>query len=406
MVEPHTKSERAKGHRQRLKDRFVAGDQEGRHEEALLELLLTYAIPQQDVQPLATTLLATLGSLEAVLAADMADLCAIDGLKAHSAILLKLTHWIGTHALTNAPTSVDTIDAAPIGNQPTLPDLIPPQVTRPDDPAAPVVQSREVDASTPQSAKESATRRQTALFANALLRDTIAVLPRLPETASLDEVRVCIRSLLHYNGEQTRHRYASYITRRLFPDGRVDRALPAFARAYAGRQELRDVCFYRFCRAEPLMYDLIADLVLPSIGSGHLERYYLRGYLGQRFPDAAAQTVDNCGKAAVQALETTGLASSDRQTLTYAYRDIRIPAFAFIVLSEFPVPGMYDIAKLEQNRAIRSMLWNPDRLLPALYELRNRGLISKVSEIDSVRQFTTRATRDEVVEALCAGEAS
>jgi len=42
-----------KGHRQRLRERFVAGEQKAQSDEALLELLLCYAIPQRDVHPLA-----------------------------------------------------------------------------------------------------------------------------------------------------------------------------------------------------------------------------------------------------------------------------------------------------------------------------------------------------------------
>jgi len=41
-----------KGHRQRMRDRFAIGDENSRSEEALLELLLTYAVPQKDVQPI------------------------------------------------------------------------------------------------------------------------------------------------------------------------------------------------------------------------------------------------------------------------------------------------------------------------------------------------------------------
>jgi DNA repair protein RadC len=63
----------------------------------VLELLLTYAIPQRDVQPLAKRLLATFGSLSAVLSADMATLCKQEGMKEHSAVLLKLTDWIRKH---------------------------------------------------------------------------------------------------------------------------------------------------------------------------------------------------------------------------------------------------------------------------------------------------------------------
>jgi hypothetical protein len=43
-------------------------------------------------------------------------------------------------------------------------------------------------------------------------------------------------------------------------------------------------------------------------------------------------------------------------------------------------------------------------MLRALYELRNRRLIAKVSEIDSVRQFTTSHDLDGLVQRLV-GEA-
>ena len=82
------------GHRERLKAHFMAEDDGAYADEVLLELLLTYAIPQKDVQPLAKKLLATFGSLSAVLSADIATLCKQEGIKEHSAVLLKLTDWI------------------------------------------------------------------------------------------------------------------------------------------------------------------------------------------------------------------------------------------------------------------------------------------------------------------------
>ena len=80
------------GHRARLRERFLAGDAGSRSDEALLELLLTYAIPQRDVQPLAKTLIGKFGSLENVLAAPPAELCRTDGLKQTSIVLLKAAH--------------------------------------------------------------------------------------------------------------------------------------------------------------------------------------------------------------------------------------------------------------------------------------------------------------------------
>ena len=82
------------GHRQRLRDRFLNGEEGSCSDETLLELLLTYAIPQKDVRPLAKQLLAAYGDLISVLSASVEDLCRIKGIKANSAALIKLVGWI------------------------------------------------------------------------------------------------------------------------------------------------------------------------------------------------------------------------------------------------------------------------------------------------------------------------
>jgi DNA repair protein RadC len=232
------------------------------------------------------------------------------------------------------------------------------------------------------------------------VRDAIDVLPRLPDTDSAEEIRAYLRGSLHYSSAQSRERVAAYVMRRLFPAGTPDRALRLFARHYADRQALRDAAFYRFCLAEPLTFALTDDLVLPAIAAGQLDRGRLRAYLAERFP--SSRSLIKCVQAFADALGPAGIAHVDRGAIHVAYRDIALPSFAFVLHSEFPAPGMYPIAKLEGNRAVRALLWNPDQVLPALYELRNRGILSKVSEIDSVRQFTTRLTLERAVEVMAA----
>ena len=61
---------------------------------------------------------------------------------------------------------------------------------------------------------------------------------------------------------------------------------------------------------------------------------------------------------------------------------------------------MYEISRLEDSMAIKSMLWNPDKILPMIYELRNQGILAKVSEIDRFRQFTTKYNLEELIEHL------
>ena len=64
---------------------------------------------------------------------------------------------------------------------------------------------------------------------------------------------------------------------------------------------------------------------------------------------------------------------------------------------------MYPIDAIESDPIFKAMMWWPDRLLVALYELRNRGLIAKISEIDNIRQFTTRYDLDGLVQAMVQG---
>jgi len=61
------------GHRQRLRDRFLNNEKGSHSEEALLELLLTYTIPQKDVRPQVERLLAEYGDLTSVLNAPADD---------------------------------------------------------------------------------------------------------------------------------------------------------------------------------------------------------------------------------------------------------------------------------------------------------------------------------------------
>ena len=374
------------GHRQRLRDRFKNDEEDSRSDEALLELLLTYAIPQKDVRPLTKQLLAEYGALVSILEAPLEDLCRIDGIKTNSAVLIKLVCWIRSNIGLSLPVKVESKKTLPL-------NLF-----------TPLGEATQTHSSTerliPKFNPKIIKRQGATLFGKALLAEAINILPHLPDSESLDEIRGFLRANLHFNAESTRQRNANYITRRMFSEGYADKPLRVFAAAFANTQELREVCFYRFLRAEPLAMEIIEDLLLPCIGSGSVLREKVRQHLKEKFPES--RSIVDCGQAFVAALTAGGIAKTAVKNLSFAYRDIPLISFAFISHSEFPEPGMFDTEKLEHNRFIRAMLWNPDRLQTTLYELRNQGLISKISEIDSIRQFTTKYTLAEVVEQLVA----
>src|SRR6516165_709421 len=68
------------GHRQRLRQRFLAAGSEAISDYEMLELILFRAIPQRDVKPLAKNLLAAFGSFSEVIAAPAERLKEVDGL--------------------------------------------------------------------------------------------------------------------------------------------------------------------------------------------------------------------------------------------------------------------------------------------------------------------------------------
>lgn len=78
------------GHRERLKKRFFASGLDGFAPHEVLELLLTFAIPQKDVNPIAHQLIDTFGSLSGVLNATAEELTRVPGIGMNAAALLSL----------------------------------------------------------------------------------------------------------------------------------------------------------------------------------------------------------------------------------------------------------------------------------------------------------------------------
>jgi DNA repair protein RadC len=78
------------GHRQRLRERFLATGGEGMPDYELLELVLAIAIPRSDVKPLAKELLATFKSFNGVITAEPVALQQVKGMGEVSAAALKV----------------------------------------------------------------------------------------------------------------------------------------------------------------------------------------------------------------------------------------------------------------------------------------------------------------------------
>lgn len=78
------------GHRQRMRERFLGDGLENFAPHEALELLLHYAIPQKDTNPIAHALMDRYGSLSGVLAASVEDLQKVKGVGEYAAVLISL----------------------------------------------------------------------------------------------------------------------------------------------------------------------------------------------------------------------------------------------------------------------------------------------------------------------------
>ncbi len=81
---------KSEGHRQRLRDRFLAGGLEGFHDYEVIELLLTLFTPRKDCKDPAKDLLKRFKSLQGVFEAPVSELCEIDGVGPKNVFGLKL----------------------------------------------------------------------------------------------------------------------------------------------------------------------------------------------------------------------------------------------------------------------------------------------------------------------------
>jgi DNA repair protein RadC len=77
-----------------MRKRYLAGGLEPFADHEALELLLYYAIPRRDVNPIAHALMERYGSLSAVLSAPVEDLKHVEGIGESAAVLLSLAAQI------------------------------------------------------------------------------------------------------------------------------------------------------------------------------------------------------------------------------------------------------------------------------------------------------------------------
>lgn len=98
-----------KGHRERLKRRFLEEGLDNFTDIQVLELLLFFAIPVKDTNSLAHALLQHFGSLSQVLEANAEELKKVPGIKDHAATLLTLVTQLCRYYQVNSSQQIQVL---------------------------------------------------------------------------------------------------------------------------------------------------------------------------------------------------------------------------------------------------------------------------------------------------------
>jgi DNA repair protein RadC len=101
-----------KGHRNRLKQRFLTEGLDGFEPHNALELLMFYSQPYRDMNETAHALIEKFGCFSSVLDAAYEELIEVDGVGAHTALLIKLIPELCRYYLTDRSGQAEFVTSA------------------------------------------------------------------------------------------------------------------------------------------------------------------------------------------------------------------------------------------------------------------------------------------------------
>lgn len=364
------------GHRFRLRQRF-ATDRSTFTETDLLELLLTYAIPRQDVAPIAQYLIQQFGSLTKVIAAEPAALQEIAGIGEHTATLLQLLAEIVKNVSGDTPFQPSLLGE-------TFVDLSPTSV--------PSINSTEadhaIDEKNDDAENDDAENDGLRAFVNDEVSHSQEYLPEAYRFQTLEGFHAYLCDRLPYNATTTRRRRANYIVNRFFPQGALDIVLVDFLRQTKSEAGKDSALFYGLLRSEPLLMKVAEELIWPALAAGRVTREDLRTFILGYLPALSHSSQKNVLRSIMTAYSQLGVATLEKDALYVRQHPGDLDGFVYGLCVEYPQPGIYSFDSLARGLLRKGLLWDMAWMRQQLYLLHQVGIVAKVSEIDAVRQFT------------------
>jgi len=228
----------------------------------------------------------------------------------------------------------------------------------------------------------------------------LRLFPHIGQIKDVDELRAYLTEKTRFNSLASRRRAANYLINRFFPGEAINLDLPAFAAATEGNAALGEALFYLTCRTEKIVSMVAEQVVFPSLPEGGPLRSRILDYVQTQFP--RSKSVHDIAQAIVRTYDRFGIGTANRARLNVTLREGSLVAFAYVLHLEFPEPGMHSFELLFDGPMQKWLLWDKQWIVRQLYHLREAGMLAKVSEIDRMRQFTTKYSLADALKPIVA----
>jgi len=373
MSTDHLNLDLSKGHRQRLRSKFLS-DSSSLSQEELLELLLTYAIPRKDVAPLAHDLIAHFGGLQTVIAAPLEQLLEIDGVGESTITFIQLLQSL------MAESTEVTSDMSPTKQNTPTPQLnlfqLEPEIKKAS------------SSGYPAKKKSTIKERRMRVFANDEISNSLTFLPQAEKFQSLEDFKKFLYEKLPYNASETRIRRARNMLERLYTEGNIDTPLTFYAARCSSKADLQPAIFYHVLKAEAIAAKIAEELIWPALPLGRVERDQVNEFILRYLPEVKPASLEKMLESLSHTYSLTSVGEANKNGFRFKLHQGSLEGFLYLLTSEFHEPGIYSFNSLYNGPLHIWLLWDREWMRKQLYNLQDFGILSKVSEIDTVRQFT------------------
>lgn len=346
------------GHRERLRQRFQS-ERNSISEKEFLELLLSYAIPRKDTSQLAEDLINRFASLSNILSAHPDALYLVPGIGEKTVTFLKIIN------------SVNTRNDSEMTYQHDLFGLPPKTVIK---------------------------AKGIRVFTDDEVATSLQFLPMAGNYTNYASYKSFLENQLPYNSKATRQRRTNYILNRFYPDGKLNTPLSFFTQANNSKEALKSVVFYHLVKVEPLLTRISNDLIYPALPLGRIEREQVKEFILRLLPNIKETSQKKIMPSIFKVYDLLEKSHSSDTQLTFQLHIGNLDAFFYILSSEYPEPGIYSFESLFDGPAHKWLLWDKEWIRKQLYLLRDMHIVSKVSEIDSAKQFSLEYGQMECLE--------